>query len=204
MNWVKVSVFVAALLLPSAAFATSVFLNGVNIDGVTNQVFKKCKVRIDKDGNVHITARGYRVKGGGSDVQQRSAAASAKSDAKSKKQLEKSYWLVTEKAAPGMSQYHIDLYVNGKWVRKFLDQESQVVMKLNKHLRPGTNKLTFVAKKSIDDERRSRSPQHYFRIVVGRGESGGRNVMITKKYVDYKRTALETKNFRDDFTLDAQ
>jgi hypothetical protein len=114
------------------------------------------------------------------------------------------YWLVTEKAAPGMSQYDIDLFVNAKWVRKFLDQEEHVVLEITQFLKTGKNKLHFVAKKDIGTARRSASPQHYFRIIVGEGNAGGRNVMISKKLVEYKRTALETKDFQDEYIIDVQ
>ena len=46
-----------------AAGAPSVTLNGVNIDGVTGQRFENCTVVIDEQGNVHIEAKGYAVKG---------------------------------------------------------------------------------------------------------------------------------------------
>jgi hypothetical protein len=114
------------------------------------------------------------------------------------------YYLVTEKAAPGMTQYDIDLFINAKWVRKFMDSEEHVIVEISKYMVPGVNKLSFVAKKDLGTARRSASPQHYFRIVVGEGNSGGRNVMITKKAIDYKRTALETKDFQDDFTVVAE
>lgn len=48
-------------LWPTLAFAGSVYLNGVNIDGVTGQKFEKCTVRIDDNGNVFIDAPGYRA-----------------------------------------------------------------------------------------------------------------------------------------------
>ncbi|NOK06620.1 hypothetical protein HNV27_34665, partial [Myxococcus xanthus] len=49
----------ALALAPFGAHAGSVFLNGVKIDGVTNQKFEKATVRIDEAGNVHIDAPGY-------------------------------------------------------------------------------------------------------------------------------------------------
>jgi hypothetical protein len=50
-------------LLPASALAGSVFLNGVRIDGVTNQKFEKpASVRIDEKGDVYIEAPGYAVK----------------------------------------------------------------------------------------------------------------------------------------------
>ncbi|MCK5689290.1 hypothetical protein KAI87_08470, partial [Myxococcota bacterium] len=111
------------------------------------------------------------------------------------------YFLVTEKAAPGMSQYDVDLFINSKWVKKFLDSEGHVVMDITKHLVTGPNKIVFIAKKNMGSGRRSSSPNHYFRIVMGEGNAGGRNIMISKKLIDYKRTALETRAFQDKYEL---
>jgi hypothetical protein len=200
--------FVIGLLLvaPVAASAGSVFLNGVNIDGVANQVFQNCTVTIDAQGNIHITAKGYAVGAPGATapppvVPGTPPAAQVQPAALPAAGLSARYWLVTEKAAPGMSQYDVDLFINSKFVRKFLDDEEHVVMELTKYLQTGQNKLVFVAKKNIGTVRRSSSPQHYFRIVIGEGDSGGRNVMIHRKDVDYKRTALETKDFTDEFFI---
>jgi len=190
----RISAIVAFLFVPVAAWA-GVYLNGVNIDGVKNKVFENCRVQIDGAGNVHITAKGYAVQKRGT-PKPAPVAVGGKPTHR--------YWLVTEKAAPGMTQYDIDLFINQKWIRKFLDQEEHVVMEITKYLRTGKNKLHFVAKKNIGTARRSASPQHYFRIIVGEGNTGGRNVMISKKYVDYKRTAMETKNFQDEFMVEAR
>jgi hypothetical protein len=41
---------------------TSIFLNGVNIDGLRNQSFEKCKsAKIDERGDVHLDCPGYQV-----------------------------------------------------------------------------------------------------------------------------------------------
>ncbi len=55
----------AAALLAAwpAAAGPAITLNGVNIDGVTDQRFENATVVVDAAGNLHITARGYAVKG---------------------------------------------------------------------------------------------------------------------------------------------
>jgi hypothetical protein len=53
-----------AVATPAPALAgPSVTLNGVPIDGATGQRFENCAVEIDAQGNIHITAKGYAVKG---------------------------------------------------------------------------------------------------------------------------------------------
>jgi len=54
-------VSVALLVFAPVAMARSVFLNGVDISGVKNQTFKNATVTIDHNGDVHVTAKGYKV-----------------------------------------------------------------------------------------------------------------------------------------------
>ncbi len=198
MRTVRAAALVIATLLitsiPMHAQAGSVYLNGVSIDGVKNQNFKSCDVRIDAKGNIHITAKGYAVKKGGGPAQNIDLANEGKTPTKR-------YWIVTKKGTPGMSQYDIDVFINAKWVRKLRGADRQVVFELTKHLKTGNNKVRFIAHKDLSGGRRSSSSQHYFRVILGEGDSGGKNVMLTRKFVDYKRTALETKDFADEFTI---
>ncbi len=182
------------LMVPASGSAASVFLNGVRIDAARNQEFKNCSVKIDAKGNILISAKGVRARGGQkmSDIAEPTNPGGPPT---------KRYFLVTEKAAPGMSQYDIDLFINAKWVRKLLDEEDHIYLELTKHLKQGDNKIRFIARKNFAAGRRSSSPNHYFRVVVGEGDSGGRNVMITRKLIDYKRTAFESKNFTNEFIV---
>lgn len=52
---------VVSTLMAGPALAGSVYLNGVNIDGLTSQRFERATVRIDEKGNVLIDAPGYKV-----------------------------------------------------------------------------------------------------------------------------------------------
>lgn len=191
------SALAVCLLLPGEGLGASVYLNDVNIDGVNNRQFPHCSVRIDQHGDIHITTHAKTLS------RQAPALAPAPTPTLPAHPVQR-YWLVTEKAAPGMTQYDVDLFINSRWVRKFLDDEEHVVMELTKFLRSGSNRMVFVAKKNLRGTRRSASPQHYFRIVVGQGDSAGRKVMISRKLIDYKRTALETKDFKNDFTVIVQ
>ncbi len=197
----------ALVLVPGLAQAGSIFLNGVNIDGVTNQTFANATVTIDAQGNVFISARGYAVAAPDGQPAAQPPATSGQAaapQAAAPGRVTQHYWLVTEKAAPGMSQYDLDLFVNAKFVRRFLDDEEHVVLEVTPYLAAGQNKITIVAHKNLAAGRRSSSPQHYFRMVIGEGDSGGRNVMINRKLVDYRRTALETKDFTDEFLVSAK
>lgn len=179
----------------TTASASSVFLNGQEITGLKNKTLKGVDVQFDKFGNIHITAKGIRVKGASTKTPEDAGFVAGAAPTKR-------YFLVTEKAAPGMSQYDLDIFINAKWVKKLRDVEQHMVVELTQHLKQGPNKIRIVAKKNYGSVgRRSQSPKHFFRLVIGEGESGGRNVMITKRAVDYKRTAQETTDFSDEYTI---
>ena len=190
----------------------SIFLNGVNIDGVRGQTFEKCRtVRVDDRGDVHLDCPGYQVEGapapaaGAKGTPPAAAPATAPSAAPaSPGVITKRYFLVTEQNEQGAAQYDLDLFINSKWVRKFRAGEDQVVMELTKLLQPGTNKLIFAATKHLEAGRRSASPSTFIRVVVGEGESGGGNVMIDNPLLECKRTAAEIDNVNEEFTIQAR
>lgn len=200
-NRLLLAVLVAGGLVVTASTASAaIYLNGVNIDGVTNQTFENCKVVIDAKGNVFLTAKGYQVQAVGGP-----GGATAAPAATSDGPPTMHYWLVTEKSAPGMTQYDLDLYINNKFVRKLPSTEGQVVMEISKYLKGGPNKVYVMAKKNLAGGRRSSSPQHYFRIILGEGSAAdGRNVFIDREVLSYKRTAAETQNFNDLFNVNAR
>ena len=39
------------------------------------------------------------------------------------------------------------------------------------------------------------------RVIIGEGNIGGNNVMIENPLIKYTRTANETQNFNDEFTI---
>lgn len=188
---------VAPLTFSGAAFAKAakgVFLNGVNIDGVTDQKFENCTVVIDADGNILITAKGYEVQTV-APTKQAPAAPVAPGP------VSKRYFLVTEPNPPGMAQFDIDVFVNSVWIKRIGADDQQTVIEITRHLKKGKNVVHFTATKNLADARRSASPQHYVKIIIGEGNMGGNNVMIDNPVLEYKRDASEMQNFSDDFTV---
>lgn len=186
---------VMATLGPPSAFAGSVYLNNVNIDGVTNQKFEKVNVRIDEKGNLFIDAPGYQVRAveGGPPKAEDPAGAP---------RLTRRYWLVTEQTVSGMTDYDIDLYVNSKWVRKLKNAEEQIVTEITKHLLPGKNVILLIAHKlPAAGARRSLSADHVFRVIIGEGNVGGDNVMIDNPIVKFERTAADAQDVSREFIL---
>lgn len=187
---------VLAGLLANPASAV-VFLNGVNIDGVTGQTFENCTVTIDEKGNVLITAKGYEVQTSAS----KPKPAATTTTTTPAEPVTKRYFLVTEQPIAGMAQYDIDVFINSVWVKRLASDEPQVVLEVSKYLHKGKNQVHFTATKLLKDARKSTTPAHTFVVHIGEGNMGGNNVMIDNELIAYTRTAAELQNFDDDFVI---
>jgi hypothetical protein len=180
-------------LFAAQTLAGSVYLNNVNIDGVTGQKFEKATVRIDEKGNVFIDAPGYAVK----QVEGTPRAASGGSGT-----LTQRYFMVTEQTAVGMTEYDIDVYINAKWVRKLRNADEQIVSDITKHLVPGKNTILFQAKKTgLKGSRKSFSGEHLYRVIFGEGNSSGDHVMIDNPQVKFERNAAQSDDVSQEFVL---
>jgi hypothetical protein len=207
-------------LWPATALAASVFLNGVPIDGLTNQTFDKVtSVRLDEQGNVHIQAPAYAVKttptaaaplapaappaaAPPAPVAASAAAPTLPAEATGPARLTRRYWLVTEQTARGLSGYDIDLFINSTWVRTLRNGEEQVILELTRYLVPGRNTLRFMAHKVAAGARRSEAgPQHVFGVIVGEGNEGGGRVMIDSPLLRFQRTGAQTQDVSEEFPL---
>ena len=187
---------IGLLLFCSTALAGSVYLNGVKIDGVSNQKFEKVTVRIDEKGNVLIEAPGYAVK--------QVEGAPPEVPAPTTDTISKHYFLVTEQNVIGMSEYDVDLYINSKWVRKLKSNEDQIVSDITRNLVPGKNQVMFIAKKVAPEARKSLSREHFFKILIGEGTMSGDHVMIDNPVVKFERTAADNNDTSQEFSLNAR
>jgi hypothetical protein len=179
-----------------ATLLAATFLNGLNIDGVRGQSFEKCKsVRIDDKGNVYLDCPGYHVDNPGGTIPVAASGFASSS-------LTKHYFLVTEQKDGGTAQYDVDVYLNSKWLRRIKSGEEQIVVDVPRYLQPGANKLLFAATKQ--GGRKSGPPSSFVRIVVGEGESSGAQVLIDNPLVELRRTAAETENVNEEFTIQAR
>jgi len=184
------------LLLAAPALAGEVYLNGVNVTGVTNQTFEKAKVTIDGNGDVHIDAPGYQV-------QKVSVNSSGQAQPTREGKLSKKYFLVTEQAVPGMAEYNIELFINSRFVRTLKSSEDQIVADVTRYLKPGSNTVTLQARKSYANpgSARSHSSAHFFRVIIGEGQAGGDSVVIENPLIRFERTAADEGDVAQEFTL---
>src|SRR5688500_1246741 len=194
------SFFVALLLVSfaSVAEAKSVFLNNTNIDTVRGQTFENVTVVIDESGNVLIKSDVYKIETG---------KALAPSETKEPDRMANiprgiRYWLISEENAPGLSQYDLDVFVNGNLVKTVKSGEPQVIEDVTKFVVPGTNTVTITARKNFGAGRKSESKDFYQRVYIGRGalnDTGA--IIIENPDIDYKRTAADVQNFADQLTF---
>jgi hypothetical protein len=191
-------------LLPWVASAgpVSVYLNGVNIDGVTNQHFDKASVRIDEKGNVLIDAPNYSAKSVAEPPPPKPSAQTQV--AAIAPRLTKKVFLVAEQNPPGMTQFDIDVYVNSKWVKKLRNGEEQQIVELTPFLAPGKNSVLFSAKKNIAGQRKSLTSAHVFKVMVGEGDVGGNNVMLDGTLAKWERTGADSADESREFTFNAR
>jgi hypothetical protein len=179
--------------------AASIFLNGVNIDGLRNQSFEKCRsARIDERGDMHLDCPGYQVEGPKGEP----VAPSAQPAAYVPTQITKHYWLVSENQDSVNTQYDMDVFINSKWLRKIKAADPQVVVDITRYLNPGPNKILFAATKHLEQGRKGTAPTSFMKITVGEGgEAGGNTVLIDNPLLECKRTAAEIENVNEEFTI---
>jgi len=199
----------------TAVAGPSVTLNGVPIDGATSQRFENATVVIDEKGNIHIEVKGYAVRtddgtparppppavpaGPASPGSARPAVAAAAVPLPPT--VTRRYFLATEHTPPGTG-YDLAIFINAQWIREVKASEPQVVMEITKYLKPGPNRLVISATKR--PERPSTSKDVVLRVLVGEGNIGGDHVMLENTLVEMVRTAAETGDRTEEFSIDAR
>ena len=192
------TVALALVIAASPAYAGELFVNGVSVEGLTSQNFEKVNVRIDDKGNIWIDAPGYAVK--------RVTSAPDKDPGvvlRDVPAITKHYFVVTEQNPIGMTEYDIDLYINGRFIRSMRSGEDQIVSEVTKYLKPGKNMVQFQAKKNLAkaDSPKSVAKNHVFRVIIGEGTMGPDQVMIENPVITFTRTAADMNDLAQEFTL---
>ncbi len=200
------SALVVALLAVPALAGPKLTLNGVPIDGARDQRFENATVVIDDAGDVHVTAKGYAVKGG-APAAGTSAAAGAAAPALPSQDPRptRRYFLATEQSQPDGTQYDVEVFINASWIRVLRSADPQVVMELTRYLRPGANTITLAATKRLAGvARRSTSREVTLRVVIGEGNVSGDRVTMDAPLVVMTRTAAELDDRTEEFTVEAR
>lgn len=201
------SALVVALLSGPALAGPKLTLNGVPIDGARDQRFENATVVIDAAGDVHVTAKGYAVKGGSPGAATPSPAAGAAAPAAPSQDPRPSrrYFLATEQSQPDGTQYDVEVFINASWIRVLRSADPQVVMEITRYLRPGANTVTLAATKRLAGvARHSTSREVTLRVVIGEGNVSGDRVTMDAPLVVMTRTAAELDDRTEEFTVEAR
>ncbi len=182
------------VVLSLEASAAEVYVNEVNVGGLTNQTFEKVTVRLDEHGHVHIDAPGYLVK---------KVAVASEKVAKPEAIMTQKYFLVTEQTPRGMTEFDIDVFLNGTFFRTLKNGEDQVVADVTSRLKPGKNTVALRAKKNCADPMVPKSSQrtHVFRVILGEGSMSHDQVTLDKQLVTHTKTAAETTDSTQEFSF---
>ncbi len=183
--------------LAAPALAADVYINGVQVEGLSNQQFDKVTVKFDARGDVWIEAPGYNIK------KVQVGPTNTGTTVMSSDAITKKYFLVTEQNVPGMAEYNVDVFVNSKFIRTLRSSEEQIVSDITKHFRPGKNNVMIAAKKAIADKEapKSLSRSHFFRIIIGEGVMSQDQVVIENPVVRFDRTAADQNDVVQEFTV---
>lgn len=183
------------LCVSSSVLAADVYVNGVNVSGLTNHTFEKVTVRIDEKGDVQIEAPGYSVK--------KVSLGPDKPAAVPEGAITQKYFLVTEQSPSGATEYDIDLFLNGKFFRTLKSGDDQLVTDITKSLKPGRNAVIVQAKKKYADPTapKSLNAKHVFRVIIGEGNTNQDQVTIEKQVMTFTRTAADTADTTQEFSF---
>lgn len=189
----------ATLLAPlgaaSTADARSIYLNGVRIDGVTDQVFENCTVRIDGTGSVHIEAKGYKVQKVDADIATGGPGGEP---------VQETYWLVVDETAPGRVQWDLDVLVNGRLARKIPWQAAAAQVDVTRFLYQGSNRIHFRARRNLTQPRISYSPDDRIRLRVAAGRKEGNRLVLTRVLTEFTLSAAQTDSVDEDRQIQAR
>ena len=201
-----------AIVAPVVALAASQLLvNGVpigkvelRVQGLEGVTFEKCNnVKVESNGDVKIDCPGYDLKAAAGAAQpEPEPAKAAAPPASALGKISKHYWLVTSQTQPGATQFDVDLYVNGKWVKRFKNSDSAAVIEISKHLVAGDNKIIFAATKAAEP-RKATSAEAVYKFIIGEGDIVGANLRLDKVDITYQKTAADVENSTDEKSLTA-
>jgi len=196
---------------PSEANARRIFLNGVNITGMTGQKFKNVTVVIDANGDIRITGKHYKVKSSGNTATPPKPPVKKANPTPTPTPVKKAplptlsprpskkYVMVLQRGVAKASGYSLRLMINGREARKVPLNRFQDVYDVTPFLKKGMNKIMVEAFK---EDNKATGNLNLFITV---GEVKGGRVLIQKPYIlKYKRNGTESSNYRHVYNVQVQ
>ena len=189
----------ALLAAPAALLARSIYLNGVDITHVKDQTFRNTTVHIDKNGNVHIDAPGYKVRV--VDEEPESAVAPAATDGGANPALSMRIFMTT-RPSPA-AQYDLVVSVGGVQRKVIKADDPQVIMEVSAWFARGENKVTIKAVKNLEGGRKSIAEKDSVGLIIGAGREEEAVVKIHNVFVDFRVNASQIASRTESYTVNA-
>ena len=193
-------------LLATVAMAGSVYVNGVDVTGMTGQTFEGCTVVFDSQGNLQISAPGYDIQ-----VQeappppvstsappapaQTAAAITAPQPAAPVVSgvAPGQWWLVSDDS--GSVGHTVDVFVNGALVQTIASGAQQVIFDLGPYLMHGANRVHLQAL-STDP---AGGPLY---VYLGPGDNASGTVMLDSPDIQFGLGPSRRGETSRDYTLE--
>ncbi|GAB4298794.1 MAG: hypothetical protein Kow0090_14290 [Myxococcota bacterium] len=215
MRIIKTLILLIATLLASAGYAqnSKIYLNGVEITGISNQKFENVTVELDNHGNILIIAPQYRVKSREEVAPPTSASQSDPSTLSQKSSPSaatnqnppgKRFYLVTYFSPESRADFDVDIFVNGKFYKRILSQDDQVIEEISSLMSKGENKIAISATKNVVAGAPLSTPDSFLQIIIGEAKMQGNQVIIEKPYVNYRLTGAQSGTIHKNFTVTAE
>ena len=162
-------VFLSSPLM--AIGAPTVTINGYNVTGITNQKFENVAVEFDASGNIIISAPNYKLVEGPTkpvnngvtvesvfpstspsttSVAPSVAGEAVHYDRNALPDLTNPTYLVAQFSEVGLLGYHVDVYINGKYIKELKQNNGQQTMDVSKYLVSGKNTVQYRLVRSAD------------------------------------------------------
>jgi hypothetical protein len=171
------------LVLSLTSKAADVYVNGVNVDGLTNQRFEKVTVFLDDKGHVHIDAPGYTVK----HVEEPDTRASVE------------YVLALDRSGNALG-YDIGILLDGKLLKTLKAEDEQLVLALPKSLKVGKHILRLTTKKAPGD--RPMVSSIAVEMVLGEGKIEKAQVNIANPILQVNRLSSDGVSGQNEFEFE--
>jgi hypothetical protein len=179
----------------SLAVAGVVFVNGVSTDQLRGQTFEGCSVTVTANGDVYVTAPGYRIQAAEAPevgyAPPEAAAPSARPPAVAT--TGPHWWLVTEDN--GSNGHTVQVFVNDALVQTVRSRDPQAINDISKWLVPGQNRVRLMS-----DSVNASGGALY--VYIGRGSNESGTVVLDKPDVQYGLGASRTGPYSREYTLD--
>lgn len=201
MRWCVSAAVLMAAMAPQGALAGSVFVNGVNVDGLRDQTFENATVTLDSQGNVIITAPNYQIQVAGGTTPPTGPAATVPPPAPVPPPpppptggvAPGRWWLVTEDN--GSQGHNVDVVVNGTTVRTVRSGDAQLILDLGPWLHPGANQIRVVSN-SVN------ASGGTMYVYVGAGSNAAGTVDLVHPSVQYGLGSSRVGAYSRDYTVD--